>query len=419
MSLTKITKSVAERAEPQAKIYIIWDSELRGFGLKVSPNGRKTFVCQYRTKGGRSGESRRLTLGYLGSPWSVEDARSEIRVLLGRVAIGEDPAKEKQDQKKQLTVAELCDQYLQYGCGTKKPSTLEVDVGRIERHIKPLLGKKRVLDVSRGDIRRFLQDIANGFTVASFKTKPRGRVRVRGGKGTATRTVGLLGGIFTYAIDCGLIEVSPVVGIKRFPDCKRTRYLSQKELAGLGEALRQARADGENEFGIDIIKLLIFTGARRGEIEGLRWDEVDFQSGYLKLKDSKTGQKMIPLNAGALQVLSEQKQIDGTPYVFPAHRGDGVYEGTPKVWKRVKEISGLNDVRMHDLRHSFASVAVSGGASLPIIGALLGHKDSATTQRYAHLSDDPLRAATEAIGRRISAVLDPAAEVSQLKLFGR
>jgi integrase len=128
---------------------------------------------------------------------------------------------------------------------------------------------------------------------------------------------------------------------------------------------------------------------------------------------------MIPLSAGALQILSAQKQIDDSPFVFPTHRGNGKYEGTPKVWRRAREISGLNDVRMHDLRHSFASVAVSGGASLPIIGALLGHKDSATTQRYAHLSDDPLRAATEAIGSRISAMLEPEADKVQLRLFGR
>ena len=156
-----------------------------------------------------------------------------------------------------------------------------------------------------------------------------------------------------------------------------------------------------------ILKLLIFTGARKGEIETLTWPEIDFESGYLKLLDSKTGQKAIPLNAGALQVLNDRKRLQGSDYVFPAFRGDGHYEGTPKVWKRIRSMAGIENVRLHDLRHSFASIAVSGGASLPIIGALLGHTNSSTTQRYAHLSDDPLKAASEAVGSQISAALAP------------
>lgn len=127
--------------------------------------------------------------------------------------------------------------------------------------------------------------------------------------------------------------------------------------------------------------------------------------GYLRLADSKTGQKAIPLNGGALEILNAITKLEGSPFVFPAHRSDGYYEGTLKVWRIIRDMAGLEDVRLHDLRHSFASIAVSGGASLPIIGALLGHKNSATTQRYAHLHDDPLRAAAEAVGDKISAIL--------------
>jgi len=164
-------------------------------------------------------------------------------------------------------------------------------------------------------------------------------------------------------------------------------------------------SDGLNPQAIAILKLLIFTGARKGEIETLKWADLDLESGYLRLSDSKTGQKAIPLNAGALEVLASLPQLVGSPYVFPAHRGDGHYEGTPKVWRIVRAKAGLEDVRLHDLRHSFASIAVSGGASLPIIGALLGHTNSATTQRYAHLHDDPLKAASEAVGNKIAASL--------------
>jgi integrase len=406
MPSVKLTKTAVDNANPEAADWFLWDTELKGFGLKVSKGGRKSYVCQYRTAGGRSGDDRRLTIGQHGSPWTVEMARSEAKQILGRAANGEDPALEKQDLKKRLSVAELCDQYLQHGCGTKKASTLATDKGRIERHIKPLIGRKKVQDITRADVKKFLQDIAQGKTATDVKTGKRGRAIVRGGQGTATRTVGLLGGIFAYAADCGMIEMSPVVGVKRFADKKGTRYLSQQELVALGKALRQAELDGENPSALAILKLLVFTGARKGEIEALKWSEVDSTSGYLKLADSKTGQKAIPLNAGALQILNDQGRLAGNDYVFPAYRGERYYEGTPKVWERIRSAAGLSDVRLHDLRHSFASIAVSGGASLPIIGALLGHAHSATTQRYAHLSDDPLLAASEAVGTRIAEALE-------------
>jgi integrase len=202
-----------------------------------------------------------------------------------------------------------------------------------------------------------------------------------------------------------LISENPVRGVKRFPDKKGQRYLSQQELVALGKAFDQAEAQNTNPLAIAILKLLIFTGARRGEIEPLKRKEIDFETGYIRLADSKTGQKIIPLNAGALEILSEVRRWEGSDYAFPANRGTGYYEGTPKVWQRIRKVAGLEDVRIHDLRHSFASIAVSGGASLPIIGALLGHSDSATTQRYAHLNDDPLKAASEAVGNVISASL--------------
>lgn len=401
----RLTKSVVDRAKPEQSDYFLWDNELKGFGIKISKGGRKSYVCKYRVGNGRTAPTRRMTIGAHGSPWTVDQARAEARKLLGKVANGEDPAREKQDAKKQITVAQLCDLYLDQGIATKKASTIATDKGRIARHIKPLLGRKKVLDVTRADIKRFMQDVANGKTSADIKTGLYGRAIVRGGKGTASRTVGLLGGIFSFAFDCGMIETNPVRGIKRFADKKGDRYLSQQELVALGKALRDSLLDGLNPQAIAILKLLIFTGARKGEIETLRWNEVDFDGGYLKLSDSKTGQKAIPLNAGALEVLAPIARVDGSPFVFPAHRGKGHYEGTPKVWRIVRSMAGIEDVRLHDLRHSFASIAVSGGASLPIIGALLGHTNSTTTQRYAHLHDDPLKAASEAVGNRIAASL--------------
>lgn len=401
----KITKSVVDNAMPGTSDYFIWDSKLHGFGVRIAKGGRKAYVCQYRAGDGRRAPSRRMTIGAHGSPWTVEQARLKAKKILGRAANGEDPAKDKQEAKKQLTIAELCDQYIEHGCATKKASTIATDKGRIERHIKPLLGRKKIGAVIRSEVKKFLNDVANGKTAADIKTKKQGRAIVRGGKGAATRTVGLLGGIFSYAVDAGLIESNPVRGVKRFADKKGNRFLSQEELKRLGDAFQSAERQGFSPFAIAILKLLIFTGARKGEIESVRWSEVDFEGGFLRLEDSKTGQKVIMLNAGALQVLNGLSRSSESDYVFPAFGADGHYVGTPKIWRRVRELASLEDVRLHDLRHSFASVAVSGGASLPIIGALLGHKDSATTQRYAHLSDDPLKAAMEYTGEKIASAL--------------
>ncbi|MEM7303462.1 MAG: site-specific integrase [Pseudomonadota bacterium] len=413
----KLTKSAIDAAAPRADDYFVWDGELKGFGIKIAKGGRKSYVFKYRVGTGRAAPTRRMTIGAHGSPWTVNQARTEARKLLGRAANGEDPAKEKQDEKKQFTVAQLCDLYLENGVGTKKASTIATDRGRIERHIKPLLGRKKVPDVTRADIKRFLHDVAIGKTSIDQKTGLRGRAIVKGGKGTATRTVGLLGGIFSYAFDCGLIEINPVRGVKRFADRKGQRYLSQQELAALGQALADGGVRGLNPHALAILKLLVFTGARKGEIETLLWSAVDFEGGYLRLADSKTGQKAIPLNAGALEILSKIPRLEGSPFVFPAHRSDGHYEGTPKVWRTVRGMAGLDDVRLHDLRHSFASIAVSGGASLPIIGALLGHTDNKSTQRYAHLLDDPLKAASEEVGGKIAAAMKGQRENSTASLI--
>ena len=180
MPSTKLTKSVIDRAQPGEADYFLWDGELKGFGIKIAKGGRKSFVCKYRVGHGRTAPTRRMTIGAHGSPWTVDQARIEARKLLGRAANGEDPAGEKQDAKKQITVNQLCDLYLEQGMATKKASTIITDKGRIERHIRPLLGKKRVSDVTRADIKRFMQDVANGKTATDVKTGLRGRAIVRG-----------------------------------------------------------------------------------------------------------------------------------------------------------------------------------------------------------------------------------------------
>lgn len=406
---TKLTKTTVDRAESTEKDYFVWDRDLTGFGVKISKGGRKSYVCKYRVGSGRRAPTRRMTIGAHGSPWTVDGARNEARKILGRAANGEDPAVDKQNIKNQITVSDLCDDYLKNGIATKKASTIATDRGRIERHIKPLLGKKKVPDINKANVSKFLQDVANGKTAKESIRKKwgsKGSFKVTGGKGTASRTVGLLGGIFSYAIDCGLIENNPVQGVKRFQDKKGERFLSSGEILRLGQTLSKGLQLGHNDCAIDILKLLILTGSRKKEIESIKWKEVDFESAHLRLADSKTGQKLIALSTPALEILRTRKRHENSEFVFPASSGEGYYQGTPKVWQKIRQMAELTDVRIHDLRHSFASVAVSEGASLPIIGALLGHTDSATTQRYAHLQNDPLRAASEATAIKISAMMN-------------
>lgn len=408
MTISKpaLTKSRIDKASPMEKDYFLWDSDLTGFGLKISKGGRKSYVVKYRIGTGRRAPSKRMTIGQHGSPWTVKEARDEARRILGRVANGENPAADRQAVKKQLTVSELCDEYIANGMKTKKQSTISTDKGRIKRHIKPLIGNLRINDVTRRHVKRLMNDIADGKSSVDIRTGHRGRAIVKGGKGTASRTIGLLGGIFSYAVDQDLVPSNPVKGVKRFADKSGERYLSQSELMMLGDVLRKA---DENPMAIAILKLLIFTGARKGEIESLKWEMVDFEGGYLRLPESKTGEKTIHLNAGALKVLREYTPMKISSYVFPAVKGEKYYLGTPKVWKIIRERANITDVRLHDLRHSFASIAVSGGASLPMIGALLGHKSPTTTQKYAHLQDDPLKSANQRVGNILQASIMPLA----------
>ena len=240
-----------------------------------------------------------------------------------------------------------------------------------------------------------MRDIAEGKTAADVKTGKRGRAIVRGGKGTAARTVGLLGGIFSYAVEASWLKENPVRGVKRYRDRRNERFLNADELSRLGEALAQAEAAGENPHALAIIRLLILTGARKSEIEQLKWSEIDRQFQFLRLGDSKTGQKLVVLNAVALDVLDGVSCHASSDFVFSSLKGAGWYQSTPKVWKRIRSAARLEGVRLHDLRHSYASFALAEGAGLATIGKLLGHSDYGTTERYAHLSDVVVRRAAE------------------------
>lgn len=414
MAAGRITKRTVESLAVTGKDYVHWDGELTGFGVRVRATGAKSFVAVYRT-GGRNSPQRRVTIGAVGKI-EADKAREEAKSIILQAELGQDRAAEKAKLRAEMTFDKVCDLYLKEGCETKKASTIATDRGRIERHIKPLLGKKRIGEITRPDIEKFMRDVANGKTAADEKTKKRGRAIVEGGKGTATRTVGLLGGIMSFAVSRQLRSDNPVRGVKRYADKRGETYLSSAELAKVGAALAAAEEAGANPAAVAIIRLLAFTGARKSEIAGLKWSEVDVERGYLRLGDSKTGAKVIPIGAPACEVLTGHPVTEGSVHVFPAASGDSHFQGVEKVWRNVRAAAGFPNLRLHDLRHSFASVGLARGDALPVIGAILGHADVKTTSRYAHLADDPVRQAADAISQSIKAALSQRASADVVML---
>ncbi|MBN9604445.1 MAG: integrase arm-type DNA-binding domain-containing protein, partial [Afipia felis] len=274
--MAKLTKRIVDAADVREKDYFIWDDELPGFGLRVFASGKRSYLVQYRA----AGRTRRYTIGLHGV-WTPETARQEAKVQLGRVARGDNPSEERQLDHKAITVKELCALYtadlnagliLGKGGRPKKPTTIVTDTGRIERHIIPLIGARRVKDLTKADINKVLKDIMAGKTRVAVKTKKlRGKAIVRGGAGTATRTVGLLGGILTYAVDAGIIEVNPAHGIKKPKDNVRNRRLTEAEYRTLGQMLRDAAANEKYAMTVDIIRQIALTGCRRSEMISLMW----------------------------------------------------------------------------------------------------------------------------------------------------
>jgi integrase len=400
---------------------IIWDSKVIGFAVRRQKSDARTYVVKTRV----NNQQRWFTIGRHGSPWTPEKARREAQRILGSVADGQDLSSIRDENKVAVTMGSLCDLYLREAEAgkiltkfgePKKTSTISTDRGRIQRHIKPLLGKKLVKDITAQDVKRFMHDVAVGKTAADIKTGLRGRAIVEGGRGTATRTIGLLGGIFSYAIDNGMRpdEINPVHGVKRFPDGKEERFLTLVEFGKLGEAMNSAEDDGESIYGLAGIRLLMLTGCRKSEILTLKWDHVDFENTCLRLPDSKTGEKVIMVGAPTLDVLSSLPRIKNNPYVLPGKKARQHLVGLPKVWGRIKAKAGLEWATLHILRHSFASYGAGAGLGLPIIGRLLGHKDAGTTARYAKVGLDPAKLAVDRISGGIDAALNRKTEGAEI-----
>lgn len=386
----------------------VWDAgkgAVAGFGARRQTGDGVAYFLKSRTAEGRQ---RWHTIGRHGAPWTPETARTEAKRLLGEVAKGGDPAADKQSKRKAETVTELCDLYwadaetgrlMTRRRAAKKASTLRSDKGRLEKHIKPLLGRMKVAAVTREDVEAFMHDVAEGKTAGRAKTgKKRGLSNIRGGIGTASRTVGLLGAIFTFAVRHRMRADNPVHGVTRPADGKRERRLLDDEYKMLGDALRRAEAEAIWPGAVGVSRFLVLTGWRSGEALGLRWADVDLVRRTVILADTKTGRSIRPLSRAACDVLCALERHADDALVFPATRGDGPMSGFRKLWDRIAKLGDLPaDLTPHVLRHSFASLAADLGYSEPTIGTLIGHKGQSITSRYVHSADAVLLAAADAV----------------------
>jgi integrase len=402
--MPKISKRmVDEAAAADGKPLLLWDGELRGFGLRVMPSGVKSFIADYRV----GGRQQQQTIGRYGV-LTLEQARERARKILAKVADGKDPrAEERQADAARMNVAELAELYLAEGPAdkpNKKASSWVTDHSNIERHIKPLLGKRLIIELTQSEIAKFQADVAAGKNKADVKTRNRGRAIVEGGRGTAARSLAVLGATLQFAVNRKLIPANPAKGVPLLKLKPKEKFLSESEIAGLADTVTNMETElALSGTAATAIRLLLLTGCRKSEILSLRWEWVDAERGCLRLPDSKTGAKVVPLASAALEVLNGLPRK--SEYVLPAGKGQGHYTGLQKDWERVRERAGLSSVRIHDMRHSFASFAIAGGVSLYIIGRVLGHKQARTTEGYAHLGDDPLRHAANLTADRIAAAM--------------
>jgi len=413
MTSVRLTKRIVQGLSPRAKPYITFDADLKGFGVRTTPTGRKVWIIEYRANGGGRGINKsRLTFGSLAE-FTPDEARETASKLLAGVRLGDDPAAERASQRAALTVTELAEKWLREDGPTWSRQTLTLYRSYLRNHIIPALGTKRARDVSRADVVRLHRRIGE-------TAKP-----------TANRVAQLLSAMFNWAASAGDVAegVNPAKAkyITRFKEHGRERYLTADELARLGDSLREAETIGlpweidpkkpkakhapkpENRreifspFAIAALRLLLLTGCRLREILSLRWEHVDFERGTLLLPDAKTGRRYVLLSGPALEVLASLPRLG--PLVVPGRDPEKPRADLNRPWQAVAKRAGLTGVRLHDLRHSFASVGAGAGLGLPVIGKLLGHRVAATTSRYSHLADDPIRRATEMIGAAIASAL--------------
>ncbi|TGW14585.1 DUF4102 domain-containing protein [bacterium NHP-B] len=378
--MPRLTKRLVETTLPRDKDLILWDSEMTGFCCKITPKGRRIYMLYYRSSDRRQRKPKIGEHGVMG----CEEARSVAQRWLLQIAQGGDPSVEKQEVRLSPTLKELADRYTAEYAPRKKASIQKEDQRLWVQHILPALGHVKVSSLTRTDIAKLHHAFHHHPTMAN-------------------RIVSLLSKALNLAELWGYRpnHSNPCLHIKKYTEVKRERFLNQDEILRLMEALKDEAQSCQNPWTIHAIRLLLLTGCRLSEILTLRWEDVDLDTPCLNLPDSKTGRKVVYLSSMARQLFEAIPRFQDNPYVICGDKQGSHLINLQKPWRRIRKKAGLDDVRLHDLRHTFASIAASQGLSLPIIGALLGHKNTQTTQRYAHLMGGPLLEATEKIAQKI------------------
>ena len=386
--MAKLTKTFIESLRKSENPVYHWDDQIKGFGIKVLPTGTKKYVFKYRISGGgRRAQQRWYQIGTYGAI-TPDRARQIAQQVASAIAGGEDPQGRKQSFRDAVTLDDLWHRFEKEHLGRRKPKTVSNYKQTWTKNIKPLLGRKKVADINRDDIHR----LHHQMSAHPYQ---------------ANRTVAILSKMFNLAEVWGIRSdgSNPCRHVERYREFSRERYLNTDELAILGESLQLgAAAQTETPHMIAAIELLLLTGARVSEILGARWEWVDLHQRVIKLPDSKTGAKHIYLSDVAIEVLDRLRklpQANENPFIIVGRRKDEALSDLRKPWLRIRERAELNDVRLHDLRHTAASIGVNIGMNLPVIGRLLGHTQMQTTQRYAHVASDPALSAADQIGAHI------------------
>jgi integrase len=388
MPRQKVTKSVVEGLSPSDDDYVVWDAGIPGFGVRVKPSGVKSYVVQYRNR--KTGASRRATIGQHGPLLTFHKARERARVILAEALKGNDPVADDRAARAAPMVKELAADYLeQHARPKKRQKSITTDQAMLDRIILPRLGSKKVDGVQSRDIQVFH---------VSLKHTPY----------QANRVLALLSKMFSLAVKWGWRSDNPVKGIERYREERRERWLSDDELSRLLGVL----LTHPNQRAANAVRLQLLTGARIGEVLSARWPDIDLVRGVWTKPSHHTKQKRtehVPLSAAALGLLADMqtRASDDEQYLFPGDAPGKPLQDIKKFWRGITEKAGLADYRLHDNRHTHASHLVSSGLSLEIVGRLLGHTNPLTTKRYAHLADDPLRAAAERFGSKMIALQEP------------
>ena len=378
-----ISRSTVEALEVE-KDTVFWDRDQPGFGVRVYASGTKMYVVQCRHKG----ESVRVTVGRHGVI-SADEARQRASRIINRIKAGEDPVPELSlaRRKSGPTVADLAERYMEKHVDVHcRASTAKGVRILLDRHVLPEFGKLRLLAVEREKVAAF-------------------HARLNGTPYAANRSVALMSRMYTMAAAWGMVPdgTNPCRGIERHREGKRERFLTDTEFRRLGEVLAEAPAKGGvSVHAVAAIRLLMLTGCRKSEILSLRWKDVDFKASELNLRESKTGPRSVPLSPPAVRVLAELPRVPGNHWVIPGQKPGTHMTNLDDPWLIVRERAGIEHVRLHDCRHSFASRALALGESLPAIGKLLGHRQIQTTARYAHLTRDSVKASAARVAVSIA-----------------